>query len=368
MKRVEHLGGMNSHVVSESCWNTLLKTLPRRRDRMSPTPNYSVHKRAVTVVVFSLRPFPLHHSPSCFDLHRTSSLFSSPDPSHLRLNLVIRKMLRAAVAMAFTTSSLNLSQEVRLNRQVSIYLASAPFGCVLVLASKPSRISFYIWSTLTRCSGGLWMLMLINHALPAFLCYICSLAADRRLYNIGSYCVKGWIMSKYEKKQINNITLPSAFRGCFGLELNYLHLRVITEFLQERGDSQKGLPHAAGGAWSRRAWCQTALCVLSCSVISLNKRTVSARVVLRTLASSPQTELGPRHSYLHLASKVGVFVSQTATKVTLFYIYPAAAAERQENGFKGRERQRRGGGTHHLHAGVVKHFCCILTFTKWRRG
>lgn len=146
------------------------------------------------------------------------------------------------------------------------------------------------------------------------------------------------------KKQINNITPPSAFRGCFGLELNYLHLRVITEFLQERGDSQKGLLHAAGGAWSRRAWCQTALCVLSCSLISLNKRTVSARVVLWTLASSPQTELGPRHSYLHLASKVGVFVSQTATRVTLFYIYPAAAAERQENGFKGRERQRRGGG------------------------
>lgn len=145
------------------------------------------------------------------------------------------------------------------------------------------------------------------------------------------------------KKQINNITPPSAFRGCFGLELNYLHLRVITEFLQERGDSQKGLLHAAGGAWSRRAWCQTGLCVLSCSVISLNKRTVSAWVVLWTLASLPQTELGPRHSYLHLASKVGVFfVSRTATKVTLFYIYPAAAAERGENGFKGRELQRRG--------------------------
>lgn len=105
---------------------------------MSPTPNYSVRNLAVTVVVFSLRPFPLHHSPSCFDLHRTSSLFSSPDPSRLRLNLVIRKMLRAAVALVFTTSPLNLSQEVRLNWQVSIYLALAPFGCVLVLASKTS--------------------------------------------------------------------------------------------------------------------------------------------------------------------------------------------------------------------------------------
>lgn len=107
---------------------------------------------AVTVVVFSLRPFPLHHSPSCFDLHWTRSLFSSPDPS-LRLNLVIRKMLRSAVTAAFTTSPLNLSREVRLNRQVLIYLASAPFGCVLVLASKTSRISFYIWSRLTRRSG-----------------------------------------------------------------------------------------------------------------------------------------------------------------------------------------------------------------------
>lgn len=146
------------------------------------------------------------------------------------------------------------------------------------------------------------------------------------------------------KKQINSITPPSAFRGCFGLELNYLHLRVITEFLQERGDSQRGLLHAAGGAWSQRAWCQTALCVLSCSLISLNKRTPSARVVLWTLASSPQTELGPRYSYRHLASKVGFFVSRTATKVNLFHIYPAAAAERQGDGFKGRELQRKGDG------------------------
>lgn len=40
--------------------------------------------------------------------------------------------------------------------------------------------------------------------------------------------------------------------------------------------------------------------------------------------------------------KSRVFVFQTATKVTLFYIYLAGAAERKENGFKGRERQRGG--------------------------
>lgn len=42
-----------------------------------------------------------------------------------------------------------------------------------------------------------------------------------------------------KKNPDNNITPHSAFLGCFALELNYLHLRVITEFLQERGDSQK---------------------------------------------------------------------------------------------------------------------------------
>lgn len=122
------------------------------------------------------------------------------------------------------------------------------------------------------------------------------------------------------KKADNNITplctTPhSAFLGCFGLELNYLHLRVITEFFQKRGDSQKWLLHAAGGAWSQCAWCQTALCVLSCSVISLNKRALSARVVLWRLALSPQTEPGPCRCYLHPPSKLFFFffVSQTAT-------------------------------------------------------
>lgn len=123
-------------------------------------------------------------------------------------------------------------------------------------------------------------------------------------------------MSKYEKKADNNITLHSAFLGCFGLELNYLHLRLITEFFQERGDSLKWLPHAAGGGWSRCAWCQTALCVLSCYLISLYKRALSARVVLWRLALSPQTEPRPCRCYLHPPIKTVFFfffVSQTAT-------------------------------------------------------
>lgn len=36
------------------------------------------------------------------------------------------------------------------------------------------------------------------------------------------------------KKQINNAPPHSAFLACFGPEWNYLHLRAITEFLQER--------------------------------------------------------------------------------------------------------------------------------------
>lgn len=40
------------------------------------------------------------------------------------------------------------------------------------------------------------------------------------------------------KKADNNITPHSAVLGCFGLELNYLHLRVITEFFQDWGQSK----------------------------------------------------------------------------------------------------------------------------------
>lgn len=156
------------------------------------------------------------------------------------------------------------------------------------------------------------------------------------------------------------------------------------------GTVRKWLLHAAGGAWSRCAWCQTALCVLSCSVISLNKRAQSARVVLWRLALSPQTEPGPCRCYLHppnphpYQNSFFFFfcLSNSNSKVTLCYIYLAGAAERKENAFKRlgfapeegtvkqeeREREKKNTSQAHLHARVVKHFCCILTFTKWRRG
>lgn len=157
---------------------------------MSPTPNYVVHNLAVAVVVFSLQLFPLHHSPSCFYFHWTTSLFLAPDPSRLLLKLVIR-MLQSRCC-----SPPQLSIYHRRCAWIDRYSARAPFACMLFLSSKVSWISFYILSMFTWSSGFVHdsqlLLTLINHASPWFPPLICTLSAALKL--IGYYRILVYIV------------------------------------------------------------------------------------------------------------------------------------------------------------------------------
>ena len=136
--------------------------------------------------------------------------------------------------------------------------------------------------------------------------------------------------------------------------------------------------------------------VLFC--ISRNKSAVSIWVTLCTLALLPQTDPGPCHRNSHPASnrrtqKSPGFVFPPPrlprergrkSKVPLCYIYLAGEKKKKKKHKEYGEyvlmpQIHAGGGAAlsaaaprktskaHLHARVVRHLYCILTFTKWRR-